>query len=89
MVKPDELGRPDKRLRGLLRKLELSPQEGEDTLTHSLLYIMQVVHCVIRLHSMYTDSHRHVMGLVPHMSVLLGVGSFSCVHSYMREMFIV
>ena len=71
VVKPDELGRPDESLREQMRKLELSPQEGEDTLTHSshthethsLLYIM---HCVIRLHSvnsMYTDPHRHIWAL--------------------------
>ena len=35
VVKPDELGRPDESLREQMRKLELSPQEGEDTLTHS------------------------------------------------------
>ena len=74
VVKPDELGRPDESLREQMRKLELSPQEGEDTLTHSshthkthsLLYIMHEVHCVIRLHSvnsMYTDPHRHVWAL--------------------------
>ena len=72
--KPDELGRPDGSLREQMRKLELSPQEGEDTLTHSshthkthsLLYIMHEVHCVIRLHSVnsiYTDPHRHVWAL--------------------------
>ena len=31
VVKPDELGRPDERLREQMRKLELSPQEGEET----------------------------------------------------------
>ena len=54
VVKPDELGRPDESLREEMRKLKLSPQEGEDTLTHSchthkthsLLYIMhEVVLC--------------------------------------------
>ena len=34
VVKPDELGRPDESLRELMRRLELSPQEGENTLTH-------------------------------------------------------
>jgi len=35
VVKPDELGSPDESLQEQLRKMELSPQEGEDTLTHS------------------------------------------------------
>ena len=73
-VKPKDLKDPDESLRKQMRKLELSPQEGKDTLphsshthkTHSLLYIMYEVHCVIRLHSMnsmYTDPHRHVWAL--------------------------
>ena len=82
VVKPDELGRPDESLREQMRKLELSPQEGEDTLTHSshthkthsLLYIMHEVHCVIRLHSMYTDPHRHVWAL--HHTCLSGCALF-------------
>ena len=88
VVKPDELGRPDESLREQMRKLELSPQEGEDTLTHSshthktlsLLYIMHEVHCVIRLHSvnsMYTDPHRRVWALhhtcLSGCALLLGV----------------
>ena len=35
VVKPDELGRPDESLREQMRKLKFSPQESEDTLTHS------------------------------------------------------
>jgi len=30
VVKPDELGRPDESLREQMKKLELSPLEGED-----------------------------------------------------------
>ena len=72
VVKPDELGRPDESLREHLRKLELSPQEGEDTHTHSsrtcktqsLLYNMHEMRCVIGLHSvnsMSTDPpNRHL-----------------------------
>ena len=49
MVKPDELGKPDERLREQIRKLELTPQEGKETRmtlhTYSKLYV--------RLHSVY------------------------------------
>ena len=74
VVKPREVRKPDESLREQMRKLEFSPQEGEDILTHSShihkahsqLYNMHEVHCVIRLHSvnsMYTDPHRHVRAL--------------------------
>lgn len=45
----DELRRPDESLREHLRKLELSPREGEDTLTHSFYTHEHDVHCAIRL----------------------------------------
>ena len=85
MVKPDDLGRPDESLREQMRKLDLSPQEGEDTLTHyshthKTLSLLYDVHCVIRLHSvnsMYTDPHRHVWALhhtcLSGCALLLGV----------------
>ena len=95
VVKPDELGRPDESLREQMRKLELSPQEGEDTLTpsshmhktNSLLYIMHEVHCVIRLrsvNSMYT-THIDMYGTHICLAVLFcwELNSFSYVHSYM------
>ena len=44
VLKPDELGNPDERMREKMRKLKLSPQEGEDTLTHLLLYSLYTVH---------------------------------------------
>ena len=34
VVKPDELGRPDERLREQIRRLQLSSQESEETATH-------------------------------------------------------
>ena len=46
VVKPDELGRPDESLREQMRKLELSPQEGEDTLTHSLSHTQDTLTAV-------------------------------------------
>ena len=53
VVSPDELRKPDKSLREQIMKF-VSPQGGEDALTHSShsrLYITHEVHCVIRLHS--------------------------------------
>ena len=41
MVKPYELKNPDKNLTEYMRKLELSPQEGEDMLTHTHLSYTQ------------------------------------------------
>lgn len=54
VVRPNELGRPDRSLREEMKKLEFSLQEGEDKLTqyfhihstHSLLYILCEAHCV-------------------------------------------
>ena len=47
VVRTDELGSgPDKSLREQMRKLELSPQEGEDTLTYRLL-ILKVLFYII------------------------------------------
>ena len=68
---PDELGKPDESLRAQMKRLEIFPQEGEHSLTysssihktHSLLYIMHGMHCVIRMYSVncvYTNAHRHV-----------------------------
>ena len=95
VVKPDDLGRPDESLREQMRKLDLSPQEGEDTLTHyshthKTLSLLYDVHCVIRLHSvnsMYTNPHGHVWALTTHVCLAVlfcwELSSFSCVHSYM------
>ena len=71
VVMPDELGKPDESLRAQMKKLEISPKEGEHTLTHSspihkthsLLYIMHEVNCVIRLHTVCTWTHIHIYGL--------------------------
>ena len=53
IVKPKDLKKPDESLREQMRKLELSLQEGEDTLTqtspihktHSLLYTIITFPC--------------------------------------------
>ena len=90
VVKPGEVRKPDERLREQMRKLELSPEEGEDTLTHihqthSLLYITHEVHCVIRLpsvKSMHTDPHRHAC-----VFLCWELSSFLCVYFYMYEVF--
>ena len=71
VVIPDELGKPDESLRAQMKKLEISPQEGEHPVTHSspihkthsLLYIMHEMHCVIRMYSVncvHTNAYRHV-----------------------------
>ena len=60
VVKPDELGKPDERLTEQMRKLELSPQEGEDTLTllhcHTCTMILKVLLYVIRFHYLPTGT---------------------------------
>jgi len=104
VVKPDELGRPDESLRKQMRKLELSPQEGEDTLTHSshthkthsFMYIMHEVHYVIRLYSVIAciQTHIDIYGLcTTHVCLAVffcwELSSLSYVHSYMKEVFIV
>jgi len=54
VVKPDELGKPDERLRERMRKLQLTPHEGEETLTAMTLHIpnfCQITLCLFMLHS--------------------------------------
>ena len=68
VVKPDELDRPGESLREQMRKLELSPQEGEEMLTHSShtqdTFCMRcIVSSDYSVNSMYTDTHRHIWAL--------------------------
>ena len=80
VVKPDELGRPDEKLMKLMKKLELSPQKGKNTLTyssctHKTYSLLYDVHCVMGLQctptrkDMYGAYTTHLSGGV----LLLGV----------------
>ena len=51
VVKPEELGTPDERLREQMRNLELSPQEGEDTSYIAHVHDMFTAICTIHSRS--------------------------------------